>query len=56
MDDNSLRKAAILVNALDARSADALLEFAARYVAEDEEAIETVAPAKSMSALSTTTT
>jgi DNA ligase (NAD+) len=29
------------------RTADALLEFARRYVAEDEEAIETVAPAKS---------
>jgi DNA ligase (NAD+) len=29
------------------RSADALLEFAGRYVAEDETAIETVAPAKS---------
>lgn len=29
------------------RSADALLEFAGRYVAEDEAAIETVAPAKS---------
>ena len=28
-------------------TADALLEFARRYVAEDEEAIETVAPAKS---------
>jgi len=29
------------------KTADALLEFAARYVAEDEEAVETVAPAKS---------
>jgi len=29
------------------KTADALLEFAGRYVAEDEEAIETVAPAKS---------
>ena len=29
------------------KTADALLEFAARYVAEDEEAIATVAPAKS---------
>jgi DNA ligase (NAD+) len=29
------------------KSADALLEFAARYVAEDDEAVETVAPAKS---------
>jgi DNA ligase (NAD+) len=29
------------------RTADALLGFAARYVAEDEDAIETVAPAKS---------
>ncbi|MGB5286515.1 MAG: NAD-dependent DNA ligase LigA [Polyangiales bacterium] len=29
------------------KTADALLEFAARYVAEDEDAIETVAPAKS---------
>jgi DNA ligase (NAD+) len=29
------------------KTADALLEFAARYVAEDGEAIETVAPAKS---------
>jgi DNA ligase (NAD+) len=29
------------------KNADALLEFAARYVAEDPEAIETVAPAKS---------
>ena len=29
------------------KNADALLEFASRYVAEDEEAIETVAPAKS---------
>jgi len=29
------------------KTADALLAFAARYVAEDEEAIETVAPAKS---------
>lgn len=29
------------------KNADALLEFAGRYVAEDEEAIETVAPAKS---------
>jgi DNA ligase (NAD+) len=29
------------------KTADALLEFARRYVAEDEEAIETVAPAKS---------
>ena len=29
------------------KTADALLEFGARYVAEDEEAVETVAPAKS---------
>ena len=29
------------------KTADALLDFAARYVAEDEEAVETVAPAKS---------
>ena len=29
------------------KTADSLLEFAARYVAEDEEAVETVAPAKS---------
>ncbi len=29
------------------KTADALLEFAARYVAEDEDAVETVAPAKS---------
>jgi DNA ligase (NAD+) len=29
------------------KTADGLLDFAARYVAEDEEAIETVAPAKS---------
>ena len=29
------------------KTADALLEFAARYVADDEEAVETVAPAKS---------
>jgi len=29
------------------KTADALLDFAARYAAEDEEAIETVAPAKS---------
>jgi DNA ligase (NAD+) len=29
------------------KTADGLLEFAARYVAEDEEAVETVAPAKS---------
>jgi DNA ligase (NAD+) len=29
------------------KTADALLEFAARYEAEDEEAVETVAPAKS---------
>ena len=29
------------------KTAEALLEFAARYVAEDEEAVETVAPAKS---------
>jgi len=29
------------------KTADALLEFAGRYVAEDEQAIETVAPAKS---------
>lgn len=29
------------------KTADALLEFAARYVADDEEAIESVAPAKS---------
>ena len=29
------------------KNSDALLDFAARYVAEDEEAIETVAPAKS---------
>ena len=29
------------------KTADALLEFAGRYVAEDEDAIETVAPAKS---------
>ncbi len=29
------------------KTADALLDFAARYMAEDEEAIETVAPAKS---------
>jgi DNA ligase (NAD+) len=29
------------------KTADALLEFAARYVAEDEQAVETVAPAKS---------
>jgi DNA ligase (NAD+) len=29
------------------KTADALLEFAARYAAEDEDAIETVAPAKS---------
>jgi len=29
------------------KTADELLEFAARYVAEDEEAVETVAPAKS---------
>ena len=29
------------------KTADALLEFAARYVAEDEDAIETVAPVKS---------
>ena len=29
------------------KSADALLEFASRYVAEDSEAIETVAPSKS---------
>jgi DNA ligase (NAD+) len=29
------------------KTADALLEFAARYVAEDEESVETVAPAKS---------
>jgi DNA ligase (NAD+) len=29
------------------KTADALLEFAGRYVAEDEEAIDTVAPAKS---------
>jgi len=29
------------------RTADALLEFAARYVADDRDAIETVAPAKS---------
>ena len=29
------------------KTADALLDFAARYVAEDEDAVETVAPAKS---------
>jgi DNA ligase (NAD+) len=29
------------------KTADGLLDFAARYVAEDEEALETVAPAKS---------